>query len=69
MPFKKITEYRKHAEECSRQSELTSDKTNKLHWLAMAEGVAVVSGQSGNEGRIGPRQTISLPESMAECDD
>ena len=37
MPFKKITEYRKHAEECSRQSELASDTINKLHWLAMAE--------------------------------
>jgi hypothetical protein len=38
MPFKKITEYNEHADNCSLQSELTGDADNKSHWLAMAEG-------------------------------
>jgi hypothetical protein len=38
MPFKKITEYNEHADNCSLQSELTGDADNKVHWLAMEEG-------------------------------
>ena len=53
MPFKKITEYRKHAEECSRQSELTSDKTNKLHWLAMAEEWLLLADSLGTKDSYG----------------
>jgi hypothetical protein len=37
MQFNNITNYRAQAEECFRQSELTSDTAAKLHWLTLSE--------------------------------
>ncbi len=37
MQFNNITKYRAQAEECFRQSELTSDTASKLHWLTLSE--------------------------------
>ena len=37
MQFNNITNYRAQAEECFRQSELTSDTAAKLQWLTLSE--------------------------------
>ena len=37
MQFNNITKYRAQAEECFRQSELTSDTASKFHWLTLSE--------------------------------
>jgi hypothetical protein len=37
MQVESITKYRMEAEECYRQSQLTSDAAAKLHWLTLSQ--------------------------------
>ena len=37
MQFNNFTNYRAQAEECFRQSEMTSDTAAKFHWLTLSE--------------------------------
>ena len=48
MQFDSISKYRAQAEECFRQSELTSDSAAKLHWLTLSE-VWLLMGDSMTE--------------------
>jgi hypothetical protein len=47
MEFRNITEFRAQAENCFRQSELTSDGGSKLHWLTLAEAWLLLADNMG----------------------
>jgi hypothetical protein len=47
MEFRNIKEFRAQAENCFRQSELTSDGASKLHWLTLAEAWLLLADNMG----------------------
>ena len=49
MEFRNISEFRAQAENCFRQSELTSDRATRLHWLTLAEAWLLLADNMGRK--------------------
>jgi len=47
MEFRNISEFRAQAENCFHQSELTSDRASKMHWLTLAEAWLLLADNMG----------------------
>ncbi len=49
MEFRNISEFRAQAEKCFLRSQLTDDRTVKLHWLSLAEAWLLMSENMRNQ--------------------